>query len=73
MDHRRHGDAGFGGTLAAVATAQLGKDLYVGVGLAILAFMLIGAGVSAAGTSLLVLLAKRVAPKRRAAGATLVW
>jgi len=62
-----------GGTLAAVATAWMGKDLYAGVGLAILAFVLIGAGVSAAGTSLLVLLAKRVAPERRAAGATLVW
>ncbi|RYF38697.1 MAG: MFS transporter, partial [Comamonadaceae bacterium] len=34
---------------------------------------LIGLGVSAAGTSLLVMLAKRVAPGRRAAAATVVW
>ena len=37
------------------------------------AFVLIGIGVGAAGTSLLVLLAKRVAPERRAAAATIVW
>jgi BCD family chlorophyll transporter-like MFS transporter len=36
----------------------------------VLAFLLIGLGVSAGGTSLLVLLAKRVAPERRAAAAT---
>jgi BCD family chlorophyll transporter-like MFS transporter len=41
--------------------------------LAVLSFLLIGGGVSACGTSLLVLLAKRVAAERRAAGATLVW
>jgi BCD family chlorophyll transporter-like MFS transporter len=35
--------------------------------------VLIGLGVSAAGTSLLVLLAKRVEPERRAAAATIVW
>jgi BCD family chlorophyll transporter-like MFS transporter len=35
--------------------------------------MVIGVGVSACGTSLLVLLAKRVAPDRRAAAATIVW
>ncbi len=34
---------------------------------------MIGLGVSASGTSLLVLLAKRVAPQRRAASATVVW
>ena len=38
-----------------------------------LAFMLIGVGVGAAGTSLLVLLAKRVDERRRAAAATVVW
>jgi BCD family chlorophyll transporter-like MFS transporter len=39
----------------------------------VLAYLLIGLGVSAGGTSLLVLLAKRVAPERRAGAATLVW
>ncbi|OYW25338.1 MAG: MFS transporter [Methyloversatilis sp. 12-65-5] len=44
-----------------------------GVVLAVFAFLLIGAGVGSAGTSLLVLLAKRVDPTRRAAAATVVW
>jgi BCD family chlorophyll transporter-like MFS transporter len=38
-----------------------------------MSFVMIGGGVSACGTSLLVLLAKRVQPDRRAAAATLVW
>jgi BCD family chlorophyll transporter-like MFS transporter len=38
-----------------------------------LSFVLVGLGVSAAGTSLLVLLATRVQAERRAAAATLVW
>lgn len=62
-----------GGSGAAVATTQLLAHPLLGLGLAILSFMLIGCGVSACGTSLLVLLAKQVAPERRAAGATLVW
>jgi BCD family chlorophyll transporter-like MFS transporter len=45
----------------------------IGIVLAIAAFVLIGIGVGAAGTSLLVLLAKRVAPPRRAAAASIVW
>jgi BCD family chlorophyll transporter-like MFS transporter len=40
---------------------------------ATIAFTLIGGGVGAAGTNLLVLLAKRVAEGRRAAAATIVW
>ena len=44
-----------------------------GLLLAVFAFTLIGLGVGAAGTSLLVLLAKRVAPDRRAPAATIVW
>jgi BCD family chlorophyll transporter-like MFS transporter len=62
-----------GGTGASAATALMASHLYVGALLAVLSFMLIGGGVSACGTSLLVLLAKRVAAERRAAGATLVW
>jgi BCD family chlorophyll transporter-like MFS transporter len=62
-----------GGALAAVATAWMGSSLAWGVALAIVAFMLIGIGVGAAGTSLLVLLAKRVAPARCGAAATIVW
>jgi BCD family chlorophyll transporter-like MFS transporter len=39
----------------------------------VLSFVLIGIGVGASGTSLLVLLAKRVERRRRAAAATVVW
>lgn len=62
-----------GGMLAAVATVWMGSNRGNGIALAVLAFALIGLGVSAAGTSLLVLLAKRVVPERRAAAATIVW
>jgi BCD family chlorophyll transporter-like MFS transporter len=41
--------------------------------LAVVAFSLIGAGVGAAGTSLLALLAMRTAPERRAGAASLTW
>lgn len=62
-----------GGLLAAVATAWAGTERAYGLALAVLAFVMIGVGVSASGTSLLVLLAKRVVAERRAAAATLVW
>lgn len=62
-----------GGVLAALATAWMGSERSGGIALAVFAFGLIGLGVSASGTSLLVLLAKRVAPSRRAAAATIVW
>jgi BCD family chlorophyll transporter-like MFS transporter len=62
-----------GGVLAAVATAWMGTALVPGVALAVLAFLLVGLGVGAAGTSLLVLLAARVSPARKPAAASLVW
>lgn len=62
-----------GGVAAAVATAWMGSHPVAGIALAVVAFLMIGLGVSASGTSLLVLLAKRVAPSRRAAAATVVW
>lgn len=62
-----------GGFLAAVATAWMASNRYAGIALATLAFVAIGAGVGIAGTSLLVLLAKRVDARRRAAAATTVW
>ena len=64
---------GAGGVLAALATAWMSTQRVAGIALAVLAFVMIGLGVSASGTSLLVLLAKRVAPGRRAAAATVVW
>lgn len=62
-----------GGALAAAATALMGQDLVAGVALATLAFLMIGLGVSASGTSLLALLAKRVPEQRRGPAATVVW
>jgi BCD family chlorophyll transporter-like MFS transporter len=62
-----------GGAGAALATAWMSVDPVFGLVGAALAFLMIGAGVGAAGTSLLVLLATEVAPERRPAAATLVW
>ncbi len=62
-----------GGALAGLAVALMGENFAVGLALSILAFLMIGVGVGGAGTSLLALLAARVAPGRRAPAATLVW
>jgi BCD family chlorophyll transporter-like MFS transporter len=62
-----------GGVGAAAATAWMATRPVAGMALAVASFALVGIGVSASGTSLLVLLAKRVAAPRRAAAATLVW
>ena len=62
-----------GGVLSALATVWMGSQPAPGIALAVLGFVLIGIGVSASGTSLLVLLAKRVPPARRGPAATLVW
>ncbi|KAA5603209.1 BCD family MFS transporter [Blastochloris sulfoviridis] len=64
---------GLGGIGASLATAWMSTNVTAGVLLAVIAFTLIGVGVGAAGTSLLVLLAKRVAEPRRAPAATIVW
>jgi BCD family chlorophyll transporter-like MFS transporter len=62
-----------GGFLASLATVLMGQTFEVGLVLACLAFALIGFGVSACGTSLLVLMSKRVSESHRAPAATLVW
>jgi len=62
-----------GGALAAAAVATMGAHLAAGIAIATVAFVLIGAGVGAAGTNLLVLLATRVDARRRPAAATVVW
>ena len=62
-----------GGVGAALATVWMAQAPVAGMLLAFIAFALIGIGVSACGTSLLVLLAKRVEAPRRASAATLVW
>ena len=62
-----------GGVLAATSTILLSHSVVLGIALATVAFLMIGIGVSSSGTALLVLLAKRVEPKKKAAAATCVW
>lgn len=62
-----------GGILAAIATAFMGAYFWPAVGLAVIAFIMIGLGVGASGTSLLTLLATRVTARRRPAAASIVW
>jgi len=62
------------GALVAVASLiWLSTGSWIGVVLAVIGFSMIGAGVGAAGTSLLALLASQVAPERRAAAASITW
>jgi BCD family chlorophyll transporter-like MFS transporter len=67
------GALSIGGVLCAVAAVGISQHPIPALALAIAAYSLVGMGVSAAGTSLLVLLAKRVGDRRRAAAATLMW
>ncbi len=62
-----------GGVIAAAATAWMETSPAAGTLLAIFAFLLIGVGVGACGTCLLVLLANGVVPRQRAAAASLTW
>jgi BCD family chlorophyll transporter-like MFS transporter len=62
-----------GALVAANATVMFNDfPVFAGI-LALLAFTMIGAGVAAAGTSLLALLATEVAPERRPAAASITW
>jgi BCD family chlorophyll transporter-like MFS transporter len=62
-----------GGAGAAVATTMVAANPALGLALAALSFLMVGVGVGAAGTSVLAMLATRVAPARRAGAATTVW
>lgn len=62
-----------GGIVAVNATILLPVSPIPGTLLAVLAFSMIGAGVGAAGTSLLAMLASGVVPERRAAAAAITW
>ncbi|RJS92118.1 MFS transporter [Salinisphaera sp. Q1T1-3] len=62
-----------GAIAAAGATWLMAHHVAVGIALAVIAFVAIGGGVGAAGTSLLALLARKVAPARRGAAAAVVW
>jgi MFS transporter, BCD family, chlorophyll transporter len=63
----------FGAVGAAASVAAMKFHPETGIVLAVLSYAVIGIGVGAAGTSLLVLLSKRVVPRRRAPAATIVW
>jgi BCD family chlorophyll transporter-like MFS transporter len=62
-----------GGTLAAWGTIRMADTYWSGLLVCLLAFGLIGLGVSATGTSLLALMSKRVPEAMRAPAATTVW
>ena len=62
------------GALVAVnAVPLLAERVAFGYFVAVIGYSMIGAGVGAAGTSLLALLAGQVAPDRRAAAASITW
>jgi MFS transporter, BCD family, chlorophyll transporter len=63
----------FAGTGAASTTLIIGTHFWAGFALACIAYILIGMGIGAAGTSLLALLASRTPAAKRPAAATIVW
>lgn len=62
-----------GGVSAAASIGLMATHRSAGIVAAVASFLVIGLGVGACGTSLLVLLAKRVEPARRAAAAMVTW
>ena len=62
-----------GGVLAALATTWMAENFALGLMTALIAYCMIGIGVSACGTPLLVLLSKGVGDQQRATAATSVW
>jgi BCD family chlorophyll transporter-like MFS transporter len=62
-----------GGVIATDATVMINRAPVAGLLIGFVGFSMIGAGAGAAGTSLLALLATRVAPQRRAAAASVTW
>lgn len=64
---------GLSGTLAASSPLAFEQSQALGLMVAIPAYILIGVGIGASGTSLLALLATRTAPERRATAATITW
>lgn len=62
-----------GGVLAAASVGLTASSTILGLSVAFIAFTLIGIGVGASGTSLLIFLASHVERERRAAAATIVW
>lgn len=61
------------GTAAAATTLLFEQSFLAGLMAAIVAYILIGIGIGASGTSLLALIAMKTAVERRAAAATITW
>ncbi len=61
------------GTGASATTLLFEQSFLAGILAAILAYLLIGIGIGASGTSLLALIAMKTAVERRAAAATITW
>jgi MFS transporter, BCD family, chlorophyll transporter len=64
---------GLSGLAASASVALMAQNTAAGIACAILAYIGIGIGAGAAGTSLLVILAKLTTPVRKPAAAALVW
>ncbi len=62
-----------GGVVCALATVAMAAHALAAIALAVLGYTMVGVGVGAAGTSLLVVLAKQVDERRRAAAASIMW
>jgi BCD family chlorophyll transporter-like MFS transporter len=62
-----------GGVVCALATVAMAGHSVAAMALAVLGYTMVGLGVGAAGTSLLVVLAKQVDARRRAAAAAIMW
>ena len=62
-----------GGLVCALATVWMARSPAAGFALAVLGYGFVGLGVGAAGTSLLVMLARQVDDGRRAAAASIMW
>lgn len=64
---------GLGALGAALSTALMVSNLWLGIACAVVAFLAVGLGVGACGTTMLVLLSKTVAKEKLAAAATVTW
>ncbi len=62
-----------GALMATFAASLIPDAFWAGMALSVIAYAVIGAGVGAAGTNLLALLAIRTPPARKAAAAAIVW
>ncbi len=62
-----------GGVGVALAVALMSTSPWLGVALAAVAFVVLGAGVSAAGTPLLALISEHARPSQRAGAAAITW